>query len=67
MSKFHFIHPQKPISKKQGKRRFVVDIETNGLDAGAYVFGVTMDMDTDEYWVHEDPVAHPDRDWETYS
>ena len=61
MSKFHFIHPQKPIKKKQGKRRLVVDIETNGLDAGAYVFGVTMDMDSDEYWVHEDPVAQRDQ------
>lgn len=50
---FHFIHPQNP-QKMQKVRRFVVDIETNGLNAGNYVFGVLMDMDSAEHWVHHD-------------
>lgn len=56
---FHFIHPQKPISSK-GKTKLVVDIETNGLDAGNYVFGVTMHMGTGEHWVFTDPISQRD-------
>ena len=50
---FHFIHPQNP-QRMQNVRRFVVDIESNGLNAGNYVFGVLMDMDSAEHWVHHD-------------
>jgi len=53
---FHFIHPQKPQKKGAGKR-LIVDIETNGLNAGNYVFGVLMDLDTGEHWVHRHPLA----------
>ena len=53
---FHFIHPQKP-QKKTSAKRLIVDIETNGLNAGNYVFGVLMDMDTGEHWVHRNPLA----------
>jgi len=60
IDKFHFIHPQKPIAKKN-KEQFVVDIETRGLDAGEYMFGVMMNMDTGDYWVHMDPVALRDQ------
>jgi len=52
---FHFIHPQKAQKASSGKR-FIIDIETNGLNAGNYVFGVLMDVDTGEHWVHLDPL-----------
>ena len=56
---FHFIHPQKPV-KSKSKTKLVIDIETQGLDAGAYVFGVTMDMETGEHWVFTDAIEQRD-------
>lgn len=53
---FHFIHPQKPQKKGPGSR-YIIDIETNGLNAGNYVFGVLMNVDTGEHWVHRNPLA----------
>lgn len=55
MSGFHFIHPMSP-QKRKAKPWVIVDIETNGLDAGKYVFGVMM-YDNGEYEVHHDPVT----------